>query len=309
MKKILLLVASTLYFSLTSYATAPLIYDQKPGIDFTANNFDFESNEHCSAYKEIGTNDDASVTFTYIAPGVSDDTQATGAKGPQSYYAAGWFELSTLPSGIYFSVKNSNESKFCLKYGFSDQTTRGLIADGGDCIMRIDDMKQDEVIAIRCCRKSDDKAFDFLNTKRQSAVLFIGTDVKPVDVAFDKSGDPYFVSNIDECVNNVASVSSSDTVVCFYKVNENISVNSHVDFYITNAALAQVYFFAADSEVSKNFDNLVVGVEEKNAGEVVGQYYLNASGVKSKHSFAGFNVNVSVLDNGEVKAAKEVRKQ
>ena len=237
--------------------------------------------------------------YMYIAPGVAPSKSGNnaGSKGPTSFTEAGFFHFDKIGLAS-FSVKNSNESKECIKYNITGKD--GLVANGGDIIFRIEELAEGDVFAIKYSRKGTAQP-NFFNSKRVSAVKYWHlTDWKEL---YDDPEQEYtYINNLASAIGNREPTTNTDTVVNYYRVTEDIKHNPYVDLYITEAILFNVYFYKKDSETAQS---MTFVVSSKDADrEVVDTYYMNVAGVKSKSPFDGFNIKVDVLDDKSIRADK-----
>ncbi len=243
--------------------------------------------------------EDAGEGYMYVAPGVAPSKSGNnaGSRGPSSFTEAGFFKFFQIGQAS-FSVKNSNESKECLKYNITGKD--GLVANGGDIIFRLEDLEEGDVFAIKYSRKGTAQP-NFFNSKRESAVKYWHlTDWKEL---YDDPEQEYtYINNLASAIGNREPTTNTDTVVNYYRVTEDIKHNPYVDLYITEAILFNVYFYAKDSETAQS---MTFVVSSKDADrEVVDTYYMNVAGVKSKSPFDGFNIKVDVLDDKSIRADK-----
>ena len=238
--------------------------------------------------------------YTYIAPGVAPSKSGnnTGSKGPTSFTEAGFFYFFQIGKEARFSVKNSNESKECIKY--KNNGKDGLVANGGDIIFRLEDLEEGDVFAIKYSRKGTAQP-NFFNSKRESAVKY--WHITDWEELYDDPELEYtYINNLASAIGNREPTTNTDTVVNYYRVTEDIKHNPYVDLYITEAILFNVYFYAKDSETAQS---MTFVVSSKDADrEVVDTYYMNVAGVKSKSPFDGFNIKVDVLDDKSIRADK-----
>ncbi|MBQ7748861.1 MAG: hypothetical protein IJJ78_05470 [Paludibacteraceae bacterium] len=237
--------------------------------------------------------------YMYIAPGVAPSKSGNnaGSKGPTSFTEAGFFHFDKIGLAS-FSVKNSNESKECIKYNITGKD--GLVANGGDIIFRIEELAEGDVFAIKYSRKGTAQP-NFFNSKRESAVKY--WHLTDWEELYDDPEQEYtYINNLASAIGNREPTTNTDTVVNYYRVTEDIKHNPYVDLYITEAILFNVYFYKKDSETAQS---MTFVVSSKDADrEVVDTYYMNVAGVKSKSPFDGFNIKVDVLDDKSIRADK-----